>query len=430
MKSLLLITPENPGLKLYRQKQRNNFSQLTMPYLAGFVPDDFTIELVDEQYQDIPRKHFDLVGITVNTPNAPHAYRIASDFRSGGSRVVMGGPHVTLMPEEATAHADTIFIGEAEETWVRFLNDFLHHKAESVYQSLTAPELKNLPVPRRDLLKMPKKTAGSVFATRGCSYNCSYCCLKSIYHTVFRSRPVREVIEDIRTIRSNFFVFWDDNFFNDHTYTKELLKNLAPLGKRWAAQMTLADCKDRELLDLAGKAGCIYLFIGLESFSNDSLIEVNKTINKVGEYSGIIRLIHHYGISIQAGIVFGFDSDTRETFSKTLRACHNVKLDGITPSILAPYPGTELYNVLGSAGRLRSVGWSYYDSKTKVAFEPAGMGHEELLRGFNDFRKRFYSVPAIASRFFRRNPNRMYNLFLNLGYRRADRHFMRNSKVR
>jgi len=160
MKSLLLITPENPGLKLYRQKQRNNFSQLTMPYLAGFVPSDFTIELVDEQYQDIPRKQYDLVGITVNTPNSLHAYEMAARFKSGGSTVVLGGPHVTLVPDEAKLHADIIFIGEAEETWVRFLNDFLQGKPESLYQSLTPPGLKNLPIPRRDLLKMPETTVG------------------------------------------------------------------------------------------------------------------------------------------------------------------------------------------------------------------------------------------------------------------------------
>ncbi|HBB91937.1 MAG TPA: B12-binding domain-containing radical SAM protein, partial [Bacteroidales bacterium] len=118
---------------------------------------------------------------------------------------------------------------------------------------------------------MPKTISGSVFATRGCSYNCSYCCLKSIYHHSFRTRPLPEIMDDIASMRNSFFVFWDDNLFNDHTYAKELFRQLTPLKKRWAAQVTIDDCRDVELLSLAGKAGCIYLFIGLESFSQESL---------------------------------------------------------------------------------------------------------------------------------------------------------------
>jgi radical SAM superfamily enzyme YgiQ (UPF0313 family) len=305
----------------------------------------------------------------------------------------------------------------------------LQGKPGSVYKSISPPELKNLPIPRRDLLKMPKKTAGSVFATRGCSYNCSYCCLKSIYHPVFRTRPIPEVIEDIKTIRSSFFVFWDDNLFNDNTYAKALLKSLAALGKLWAAQVTLADCKDRELLEIAGKAGCIYLFIGLESFSNDSLIEVNKPINKVEEYSGIIRLIHQNGISIQAGIVFGFDSDTPDTFALTLKACKEVRVDGVTPSILTPYPGTSLYERFKLSDSLATFDWARYDSKTKVAIQPENMTPDELLEGFHRFREEFYALRNILRRFRNNRTNQMYNLYINLGYRKAHRHYMKNRKA-
>lgn len=170
MPSLLLITPENQEIKQFRAHQINNFTQLTMPYLAGFVPKEYDITLVDEYSQQIPFQYFDLVGITVNTPNAPHVYEIARRFKELGSWVVCGGPHVTLMPDEVSKFADTIFIGEAEETWPQFLHEFLSGRQKEVYHSQNPPSLKGLPLPRRDLIVGHRLTSGAVFSSRGCGF--------------------------------------------------------------------------------------------------------------------------------------------------------------------------------------------------------------------------------------------------------------------
>lgn len=167
-KSILLITPENKDINKFRKRQFNNFIQITMPYLAGFIDEEkFDITLIDEYNQEIPyTSKFDLVAITVNTPNATHCYEISGRFREKGSKVVMGGPHVSLLPDEARNFCDYMIIGEAEETWPQFLEDFFQGVADSVYKSNTAPSLSGIPIPKRHLVKKRFFSRGAVFANQ------------------------------------------------------------------------------------------------------------------------------------------------------------------------------------------------------------------------------------------------------------------------
>lgn len=289
---------------------------------------------------------------------------------------------MTLLPHEARLHCDYIFAGEAEVTWPQFLCDFYEGRPKAEYVCSGTPSLDSLPVPRRDLIKKRRWTKGAVFATRGCPYNCSYCNLKQIYSGIMRTRPVDEVIDDIRNIKSRYFVFWDDNFFGDVEYAKNLMKKLKKLNKRWAAQVTPERCKDEGLLRLAKESGCLYLFVVLESFYEESLLSVNKGINNVKTYREIINLIHRYSISIQAGIIFGFDTDKKDVFQKTLKACNDLGIDGATVSILTPLPNTPLYEKLKAEGRLITDDWTYYNGKTRVAFKPQNMTPGELFEGY------------------------------------------------
>jgi len=372
--------------------------------------------LVDELTQKLPLVKFDVVAITVNTPNAQHVYRMAARYRELGAWVVLGGPHVTLLQEEAMQYGDTIFIGEAEETWPQFLQDFLLGQPNPTYRCDKAPSLKGLPIPRRDLISGHLFTKGAVFASRGCPHHCNYCSLKKIYCPQFRTRPVEEVVTDVSAIAGKFFVFWDDNFFADVAYTKELLKAIRPLHKRWAAQVTAHSCLDDELLSLAAQAGCLYLFLGLESFSSQGLVDANKVFNPIGRYKEIVDKIHLHGICVQAGVVFGFDSDQTQVFQDTLEFCEDLGLDGVTPSILTPFPGTDIYHQYAQEGRLLPVDWSYFNGKTRVAFRPKGMTPEELLQGYNLFRREFYSLSSIARRLAKSRTNLLYNSIVNIGY--------------
>jgi radical SAM superfamily enzyme YgiQ (UPF0313 family) len=321
------------------------------------------------------------------------------------------------VPDEAINHCDYIIIGEAEDTWPQFLEDYYNNKPKKIYKPEGEASLKGIPVPRRDLIKGRNLTKGAVFATRGCPYNCSYCNLKQIYWNSFRTRPVEEVIEDIKSMDKRYFVFWDDNFFGDIEYAKHLMNELSKLNKRWAAQVILERCQDEELLKLARHSGCIYFFVGLESFSEISLASVNKRINNVEKYKRIIGLVHKYGISIQAGIIFGFDTDSKEVFEKTLHQCNALGIDGVTASILTPLPKTPLYEQLKKENRLISTDWTYFNGKTRVAFLPKNMTVKELFEGYMWFRKEFYSMKSILKRLLVSKTNVLHNLVVNLGYK-------------
>jgi radical SAM superfamily enzyme YgiQ (UPF0313 family) len=238
--------------------------------------------------------------------------------------------------DEAAQHCDHLVVGEAEETWPQFLDEFHRGCARPRYTCNGTPSLHGLPIPRRDLIRRRHFTKGAVFATRGCPYACSYCNLKQIYQDGFRTRPVQEVMADIQSMETRHFVFWDDNFFGDVDYAVRLMTALKPLHRRWAAQVSIDRCADERLLRLARESGCVYLFIGLESFSEEGLASVNKGFNQVARFPEIIRLIHQHHICVQAGVIFGFDSDSKDTFARTLRACESMGIDGVTASLLTP----------------------------------------------------------------------------------------------
>jgi len=417
---VLLITPENPFIKAFRRGQLNNFVQLSMPYLAAFVKPPHQVFHVDEYNQiidfDLP---VDLVGITCNTPNSTHVYRIANEFRRRGRPVVLGGPHVTLLPEEAMEHADSIVMGEAEDTWPVVLADAEKGKLESIYKTNRPPSLKNLPLARRDLIYKRGLFESTVIATRGCPHVCNYCNLRQIYDPSIRFRPVEEVIAEVRTLRTSFFTFWDDQLFMSPGYALNLFKGLESLNKRWAAMVTLPSTGDDRLLRAASRAGCVCLFLGLESFSPESLTLANKSFNLVESYNEGVARIHKNGITVQAGIVFGFDGDDESTFDLTLKRATEAGIDGATISILTPFPKTPLYEALLQEGRLLTQDWSYYNGKTAVTFRPARMSPETLWKGYMRFRQAFYSPKCILQRIAKSHVNAIQSLYLNWGYRRT-----------
>ncbi|KMT21788.1 B12-binding domain-containing radical SAM protein [Clostridium cylindrosporum] len=194
------------------------------------------------------------------------------------------------------------------------------------------------------------------------------------------------------------------------------MSELKKLNKRWAAQVTIGDCNNDELLKAASSAGCKYLFVGLESFSDNTLKGVNKALNKTGDYKSIIEKIHRNKILVQAGIVFGFDTDTKDIFDKTLDACEEIGIDGVTVSILTPFPKTPIYNQLREEGRLLTENWTYYNSKTSVVFQPRNMTADELFDGYMRFRRKFYSLRSFIKRMRVSRTNVIYNFIINLGY--------------
>ena len=416
---VLLVTPENRFIRAFRRGQLNNFAQLTMPYLAGFVGKPHSVALVDEYVEPVdPDAPADLVGITCNTPNAAHVYELADAFRARGRLVVLGGPHATLLPDEARPHADSLVIGEAEETWPRLLDDAARGVLAPEYRAASPPPLAGLPEPRRDLIVGRGLLANAVIATRGCPHR-TYCNLRQIYDGPLRFRPVEEVAAEVRGMGSPIFAFWDDQLFMDRYYARRLFAALESAGRHWAAMATAASARDEALLEAAARAGCVCLFLGLESFSARSLALANKAINVVESYQEAVARIHSRGIAVQAGIMFGFDGDDETTFETTLREVTRLGLDGATVSVVTPFPRTPLYEQLEGAGRLLTRDWSYYNGKTAVAFRPARMAPETLWNGYMWFRRRFFSGECSRERRGRSGVRTLQSLVLNWGYARA-----------
>ena len=414
---LLLITASSPGIRKIRRSRFLNFQQITMPYLAALTPPNWQVEHIDEEVRPIDfGAQADLVGITFHTPSAGHAYEIAARFQARGIPVVMGGPHVTLVPEEAAQHADVIFVGEAEGLWPEFLCAFEQGQHQKVYRQAQVPSLEHVPQARKDLFHRKDLTNGVLFASRGCPNTCDFCTLSVMYKNRLRKRPVAEVAAEFASFKGKVIIFWDDNIAGDLDYAKELFRAIAPYKKWWSSQASIHAGQDEAFLDLAARSGCKQLFLGLESISQASMNEVHKRFNRVESYAEIIGRIHAHGIAVQAGLVFGFDSDTPAIFDETLDFLEAVGVQNATFNILTPFPGTRLFQRLEAEGRILTRDWSKYNSRADVVFQPKNMSSEELLAGYQRAVRRFYSLGSIKKRLSRSPVELGWTLPLNLIY--------------
>jgi radical SAM superfamily enzyme YgiQ (UPF0313 family) len=415
-RTLLLITVSSPEIRRVRRSRVLNFQQVTMPYLAAFAPSHWRVLHVDEAVKPVDLDaSADVVAMTFHTPSAPHAYDLAARFRRRGMLVALGGPHVTLLPDEAQAHADAIFVGEAEETWPRFLADVERgdHRARYVSEP---PALDAAPMARHDLFHRRDHAAGVLFATRGCVHRCDFCTLAVLYRRRIRKRPVEAVAREYASFRGKVIILWDDDIAGDVEHAKSLFRALAPHWKWWSSQASVSVADDEELLELAARSGCKQLFIGLESVSQASLDEVAKARNRVDGYARALERIHAHGIAVQAGIVFGFDNDGGTIFEETLDFLEATGVQNATFNILTPFPGTRLFERLEAEGRILTRDWSKYNGREDVVFLPRNMSPEALLAGYRYANRRFYSCRSVCRRVARSPVQAWWTVPLNLAY--------------
>jgi radical SAM superfamily enzyme YgiQ (UPF0313 family) len=422
-RTLLLITASSPEIRQIRRARVLNFQQITMPYLAAFVPAHWTVIHIDEAVSpiDVTLK-VDLVGITFHTPSAFHVYALAAQFRRRGVPVVLGGPHVTLLPDEAQANADVIFVGEAEGQWPRFLDDFETGHYAPRYGATVPPLLVGVPCARKDLYHRRDYTSGRLFATRACAYGCDFCTLAVMYQRKVRQRPVAEAAAEYASFRGKMIIFWDDNLASDREYAKELFRAIAPYRKWWSSQVSIQAGQDEEFLEWAARSGCKQLFIGLESVCQASMNEVHKGFNQVEEYARVIERIHAFGIAVQTGIVFGFDHDSEAVFGETVDFLETAGVQNSTFNILTPFPGTKLYQRLEVEGRILTRDWRKYNSRADVVFQPRQMSAETLLEGYRYANRRFYSARSIYRRLSHSPVGLWWALPLNVAYTFAYRY--------
>ncbi len=372
---------------------KQSFQTLSLPRVAGATPEHVSIAITDGRVERIPnRVKADLIGMTFTCNNAPHAYALAARYRRQGIKVVAGGTHTTAMPQEALKHFDAVLTGEAEGgAWEHLLSDFERGQLAGRYQNQTPPSIAALKRPRLDLLKHWHRYLDfhPIEATRGCTHNCSFCFNSSIHGEAFRVRPVEEVVEDVKRARCRRLMFMDDNLCGKPGYAKRLFEALIPLKKKLFFQSHVLMAADKELLDLAARAGTQFVFVGIESFETDSLKAVNKSFNRVKDYKRYIQAFHDHGIFVSGGLILGLDHDTTETFGRTLEMMQTIGLDNAAVNLLIPYPGTPDFKRVQSQGRLITDDYTRYTGFDPVV-RPANMSVTELMEGYHQVLDGFY----------------------------------------
>jgi len=414
MKLELIVpaTHENQG-----KPKKARLPPLGMAVIAALTPSDVEVPLTDENVAPINfQKEVDLVGITSLTSTSQRAYKIADAFRAIGKKVVLGGIHPSILPEEASQHADAIVIGEAEGIWPGVIADFKANKLQKIYRQNVRPSLVDLPNPRRDLFaKSSYYFTNTIFTTRGCPYSCSFCTVTSFFGHTYRCRPVAEVINEIKTLnRKKLFVFLDDNIVGNPKYSKELFRALISLKIKWVGQCSLTIAKDDELLNLAADSGCVDLFIGFESLTASNVTAVGKKINAVDEYETIIKKLHNAGIGVHGFFIFGLDGDDANSFKRTVRFAQKTRLESAQFDILTPYPGTAIFESLDKEGRILNKDWSQYGHD--LMFEPKSLSREILQEGRTWAWREFYSLSSIWKRIGVGHPDLFFFWGANLYY--------------
>ncbi len=426
---LLLIFPMGKA-NVIGKHSRFHLAPLTLSYLAALAPKDADITIIDELVDRIDfNVSVDLVGITVLTPLAPRAYEIADRFRARGVKVVLGGVHATMCPDEAALHADAIVLGEAEEIWPRLIEDLKRGRLQKRYTCSELPSLEGIPMPRWDLVEMGYIPTYTIQTSRGCPFDCEFCAVTAFFGGKYRFRPLGEVLGEIEVLiksrkqrgpLGNIFFFNDDNIYAHPQRSKELCRAVMPFRIKWFAQAPISIAWDEEFLKLAAKSGCIGVLIGFESLFQPNLDQIGKKINRVEEYGEAVRRIHSYGIKIMGSFMFGLDYDEIGFFGDVVKFMNSAPIDVPSFAVVTPYPGTRFYKRLQKEGRLLSNDWTEYDSNRAV-HRPLGMTPREANEHLIWAWKRITSFSSILRRTVFPSNRSLFYFIYNLVLRRMMR---------
>ncbi len=419
MKKILFVEPKPPGGHI--------FSRFALPRIGIFILGTmmknrgWNVEIIVEDMEKVKSEDFsdaDIVGISTITPTAINAYTIADEVKKLGIPVIMGGPHVTFMPDEALAHSDFVIRGEGElplmnliDAWekgggydkVPNLSYIKNGKIIHNPISTTENNLDQFPFCDFSLIKnrRPLKVI-PIQTSRGCPYDCSFCSVTGMFGKKYRFRSTQHIIEELRSYKDSgkFMFFYDDHFGANKKRAKELLTAMIRENFRfkWSTQIRVDVAKDPELLRLMKAAGCHTLFIGIESLNPDSLKEMKKH-QTVEEIVNAMKIINSFNINIHGMFVHGFDQDTWESVKHTLKFAKKLKISSAQFLILTPFPGSEFYAHVHD--RIFSKNWSLYDAH-HVVYKPNNFSIFDLQKAQLYSHEKFYSSVEIVKKFLRR----------------------------
>ena len=369
------------------------FPPLGLATLAAYLPDHAEIELIDEHVETIPLDDQpDLVIIQVYITNAYRSYKLADLYRSRGSFVILGGLHVTSLPDEAALHADAIFLGPGEETFPQFLKDLAAGHPKKRYHS-GLRTLEGIPPIRRDLIKRHLYLVpNSIVVSRGCPFHCDFCYKDAFFKggKSFYVQQVDEALAEIERLPGKHLYFLDDHLLGNQKFARGLFEGMRRMGRLWQSAATLDSILRGDLIEYAARAGLRSLFVGFETLNEKNLHLSNKKQNLGKDYQKAIQRLHDLGIMVNGSFVFGMDDDTQDVFARTVDWGVEMGLTTSTYHIMTPYPGTALFKRLDREHRILTKNWDEYDTRS-VVYQTKNLSAAQLKDGYDWAYKEFYS---------------------------------------
>lgn len=385
-----LAEAESP---FWRPIKYSLFPPLGLATLAAYLSPEDDIELQDQHVEELNlNDNPDLVIIQVYITNAYRAYKIADHYKKQGAYVLLGGIHVTSLPEEAMPHADSIFLGVGEETFQQFLRDFKNGNPKKVYSS-SIRTLEKIPPIRRDLIKRNKYLIpNSIVVTRGCPHHCNFCYKDAFFEggRSFYTQLVDSALAEIERLPGKHLYFLDDHLLGNAKFASELFEGMKGMNRVFQAAATVDSILRGNLIEKAAEAGLRSLFVGFETFSPANLKQSNKKQNLEKDYIKAVNRLHSLGIMINGSFVFGLDEDDKDVFKRTVDWGVENAITTSTYHILTPYPSTRLFKDMDQQGRILTRDWNLYDTRN-VVYQTKSLTAEELKSGYEWAYKEFYS---------------------------------------
>src|SRR5215813_10288420 len=382
---------------LFRPIKYSLFPPLGLATLAAYTAPEDEVTITDEHVEKLRTDDEpDLVLIQVYITSALRAYRIADSYRKKGCYVVLGGLHVTSLPDEAAQHADTIFLGPGEDTWPQFLQDYKSGNPARRYESQRRT-LVNVPPVRRDLIKRHLYLVpNSIVVSRGCPYLCDFCYKEAFFRggKTFYTQTVDAALAEIDRLPGKHLYFLDDHLFGNVRFATALFEGMRGMGRLWQAAGTVNSVLAPDLLEKAVACGLRSLFVGFETTNAENLHEQRKTQNIRRDYNAAVKRLHSLGVMVNGSFVFGMDHDDKSVFQRTIEWAVSQRSETATFHILTPYPSTALYERMAAEGRLLHSNWDEYDTRHCV-FKPKKLRPQELEEGYWQAYEDFYRWSSI-----------------------------------
>lgn len=380
---------------------------LTLAGLTDKSIDTTYIELNQFSVNDELPGEFDVVAISSFTAQINQAYTLSEQYRKAGTKTILGGLHVTIMPTEASVHADAIVLGEGEISWQRIIDDLKHNNLKRIYDGRDEHfDLSLSPRPRYELLDIEKYNRLTVQTQRGCPFKCEFCASSILLSSKYKHKPVSMVIDEIQYIKSlwnkPFIEFADDNTFANKKYAKKLVSEIAKLNIKWFTETDISVADDDELLAMLRDSGCRQLLIGLESPTSSGLhnleLKANWKEKQQDNYLNAIQKIQSYGITVNGCFVMGLDGQDSSSFSDVFNFVSQSELSDVQITVQTPFPGTVLYERLKKSNRLLEEQFWEKCTLFDVTYTPDKLTVNELETGFNELMKDLYSDELVAKR--------------------------------